>query len=181
MLFKAIAAVGVLAVAAPVAFAQNYANESTDWGVTPTTRLTTSDYHSKTPITVPGAKATVTTVELKAMLGSPNPPLLFDVLNGEVQKRIVIPGAIFLGFDAGDGRVFYAEKARFAKMLAKATGGDKQKAMVFYCLGPDCWLSYNATLRAVGEGYTNVMWYRGGIEAWKAAGLPFVGAKPYAW
>ena len=33
-------------------------------------------------------------------------------------------------------------------------------------------MSYNAALRAINAGYTNVKWYRGGIEAWKAAGLP---------
>ena len=33
-------------------------------------------------------------------------------------------------------------------------------------------MSYNASLRAIALGYTNVLWYRGGIEAWKQAGLP---------
>jgi hypothetical protein len=33
-------------------------------------------------------------------------------------------------------------------------------------------MSYNAALRAINAGYTNVLWYRGGIEAWKMAGLP---------
>ena len=33
-------------------------------------------------------------------------------------------------------------------------------------------MSYNASLRAINLGYTNVLWYRGGIEAWKQAGLP---------
>ncbi len=39
-------------------------------------------------------------------------------------------------------------------------------------LSRECWVSYNAALRAINAGYTNVLWYRGGIEAWKAAGLP---------
>jgi rhodanese-related sulfurtransferase len=33
-------------------------------------------------------------------------------------------------------------------------------------------MSYNAALRAIAAGYSNVLWYRGGIEAWKAAGMP---------
>ena len=41
-----------------------------------------------------------------------------------------------------------------------------------YCQGTYCWMSYNAALRAINLGYTNVLWYRGGIEAWKQAGLP---------
>src|SRR5262249_16667725 len=48
--------------------------------------------------------------------------------------------------------------------------------LVFFCHSSKCWLSYNAALRAIGAGYTNVLWYRGGIAAWKAAGLPLVKA-----
>lgn len=33
-------------------------------------------------------------------------------------------------------------------------------------------MSYNAALRAINLGYRNVLWYRGGIEAWQAAGQP---------
>jgi PQQ-dependent catabolism-associated CXXCW motif protein len=44
--------------------------------------------------------------------------------------------------------------------------------LVFFCVNSQCWLSYNASLRAAALGYTNVYWYRGGIESWRAAGLP---------
>jgi rhodanese-related sulfurtransferase len=159
------------------AFAQTYADEATDWGVRPTSELETKYYHAKTPTTVPGAK-TVTTAELKKLLDGPNPPLLFDVLKG---SSVVIAGAIYLGSNAGDGRVFAMDKARFAKMLTAVTNGDKNRQMVFYCLSSMCWLSYNAALRAVGEGYQNVLWYRGGFDAWKAAGYSFAKAQPYAW
>jgi len=167
----------LLALGASPASAQSYADEGTDWGVKPTSELETKYYHSKTPTTVPGAR-TVSTVELKKLLDSPNPPLLFDVLK---ESKMMIRGALYLGSSAGDGRVFPADKARFAKMLEAVTNGDKNKSMVFYCLSSYCWLSYNAVLRAVGEGYQNVLWYRGGFDAWKAAEYPFVGAQPYAW
>ena len=127
----------------------SYANEDIDWGVSPTKDMTTI-YHAKTPTMVPGAK-TVKTVELKALLAQSDLPLVFDVLNGEVSARVVITGAIFLGFDGGDGRVYGAEKARFAKMLETITGGNRDKVLVFYCLNSECWLSYNAANRAVGE------------------------------
>jgi rhodanese-related sulfurtransferase len=35
-----------------------------------------------------------------------------------------------------------------------------------------CWLSRNATVRTVALGYSQVYWYRGGRNAWIAAGLP---------
>ena len=36
------------------------------------------------------------------------------------------------------------------------------------------WLSVNAALRARRAGYARVGWYRGGLAAWQAAGLPVV-------
>ena len=44
--------------------------------------------------------------------------------------------------------------------------------MVFFCQGAHCWESYNASLRAIDLGYTNVYWYRGGLSSWQEAGLP---------
>ena len=43
-----------------------------------------------------------------------------------------------------------------------------------YCLSAECWLSYNATLRALRLGYLDALWYRGGIEAWTDARLPHI-------
>jgi len=57
-------------------------------------------------------------------------------------------------------------------MLERLTQGRKDVVLVFYCLSPECCMSYNGALRAIHAGYTNVLWYRGGIEAWKTAGLP---------
>ena len=60
----------------------------------------------------------------------------------------------------------------FGEYLRQATGGDMSKMLVFYCGGPQCWGSYNASLRAIRMGYRNVHWYRGGLQAWQEAGLP---------
>lgn len=30
-------------------------------------------------------------------------------------------------------------------------------------------MSYNAALRAINMGFTQVYWYRGGVEAWRQA------------
>jgi rhodanese-related sulfurtransferase len=43
---------------------------------------------------------------------------------------------------------------------------------VFYCLGRDSWFSVNAAMSAKKMGYSQVGWYRGGFESWKAAKLP---------
>jgi PQQ-dependent catabolism-associated CXXCW motif protein len=156
-----------------------FADEDKDFGVAPTKTLTTT-YHQETPLSVPGA-ITIKTLALKKLIDSATPPVVIDALGGTPGKRVVIPTAVWLGFDAGDGRVFAAERAKFAAVLSKLTNADKSKPIVFYCLGVECWLSYNAALRAVEEGYKNVYWYRGGWESWKAARMPFVKGEQYAW
>jgi PQQ-dependent catabolism-associated CXXCW motif protein len=93
---------------------------------------------------------------------------LFDVLGGDVHQSL--PGAIWLP-GAGRGQSFTDTiQARFAQALEAAAKGDRKRVLVFFCQGPECWLSYNAALRAVRLGYETVYWYRGGIEAWIAAG-----------
>ena len=48
----------------------------------------------------------------------------------------------------------------------------KSDPVIFYCNGPSCRRSDNAVVIAVDCGYTNVYWFRGGIEAWKANNYP---------
>ncbi|HTO10396.1 MAG TPA: rhodanese-like domain-containing protein [Candidatus Binatia bacterium] len=66
------------------------------------------------------------------------------------------------------------ERLGFA--LAGLTRGDKNAPLAFFCLSAECWLSYNAALRARTLGYTAVSWYRGGVKAWEAAGLDLLDA-----
>ncbi|MBM3346586.1 MAG: sulfurtransferase, partial [Betaproteobacteria bacterium] len=61
---------------------------------------------------------------------------------------------------------------QFIDLMAKLTRGEKSRPLVFFCVSAQCWLSYNAALQAVAAGYSRVYWYRGGIEAWRSAGLP---------
>jgi len=51
---------------------------------------------------------------------------------------------------------------------------DKSAQMVIFCHDGTCPWSYNLASQAVAAGYTAVYWYRGGINAWTAAGLPTV-------
>ena len=49
---------------------------------------------------------------------------------------------------------------------------DKTAQIVMFCHDGGCPMSYQMATQALGEGYTNVFWYRGGINAWMAAGGP---------
>lgn len=157
----------LLLVLAACLAAPAIANEDIDYGLAPVSVLRTADYHAPTPREIPGAK-TIGTSALRDSLQAQPQPLLFDVLGGEVHTSL--PGAIWLP-GAGRGQSFTdTVQARLAQTLHALTKGDRKRPLVFFCQGPQCWLSYNAALRAVALGYEAVFWYRGGIEAWMAAG-----------
>jgi rhodanese-related sulfurtransferase len=61
--------------------------------------------------------------------------------------------------------------------LARATGGDRAKLLVIYCLR-NCWMSWNAAKRILSMGYANVAWYPDGTDGWTDERLPVVQAQP---
>lgn len=145
------------------------ANEVADHGVAPQAELRRGEYDAPTPLAVPGAQ-TIGTAELRRLLqrGAAERPVLVDVLGGD--GHLSLPGAAWLP-GAGRGESFDdGLQARLGGALAVLTGGNRAHPVVFFCASTRCWLSYNAALRALRLGYTNVLWYRGGIEAWGAGG-----------
>lgn len=154
-----------------------YANEDHDWGVPPATQLRTVGYHEPTPTRIPGGKV-VTTGELKALLEQPAKPYIIDVLGGGVHRTIA--GAFWM-IGAGAGDMSRDEEKRFADAVAAFAGGDKGRPLVFFCVDSECWLSYNAALRTIALGYTNVMWYRGGIAAWRVSEGSMTQSDPFFW
>jgi len=159
----------LLALHAATSPAQVFADEDRDWGVAPPTALRRAPYAAPTPVELPGGRV-LRTLELKRLLEGPQPPLLVDVASGD--SRITLAKALWLP-GMGRGVSFLDDiQSELAARLARATGSDKAKPIVFFCVDSRCWLSYNASLRALALGYTRVYWYRGGIEAWRAARLP---------
>jgi PQQ-dependent catabolism-associated CXXCW motif protein len=155
--------------------ARTFADEDRDWGVAPTTATRGGRLHAPTPTTIPGAK-TIRTMELRAMLGQSPSPVLIDVLGGNGHRTIA--GAHWLR-EPGEATFGNAEKERFREDLERLTVGRKSVPIVFFCLSSECWMSYNAALRAIDLGYTGVYWYRGGTTAWQRAGFAMREAEPY--
>ena len=155
--------------AQPATGENGYANESRDWGIAPTNQLRQQPYHGPTPIQIPGAQV-MQTRQLQAMLAGPASPILIDVLSDP--GHLTLAGAVWLS-GAGRGANFLDPvQSVLTQLLRQLSGGDKSRPMVFFCASAECWLSYNAALRAAAAGYSRVYWYRGGVEAWVAAGLP---------
>lgn len=142
--------------------------EREDLGVPPIRQLHAGAMHGPTPASIPGGQV-ITTQGLQSLIAERKAPfLLLDVLGGPQ----VIPGAQYAVPASQPGSFNDATQQQFGQFLAQATGGNKEMPLVLYCQSRECWMSYNAALRAINLGYRNVLWYRGGIEAWQAAGQP---------
>lgn len=146
----------------------NYADEKTDWGIQPQSVLN-DQAAGHTPLTVPGA-TTITTAQLARMLADGKKPLLIDALKTEPHETIA--GAHRLWFAASSGSLDDDVGKLVGAVLGKLTGRDAGYPIVVFCVNSSCWESYNATLRTLAAGYTNVYWYRGGLDAWAGAKLP---------
>ncbi len=146
------------------------AGEMEDFGIPSTTELRSAGHSSPTPLEISGGSL-IGTHALRDLVIKAEPsmrPVLVDVLGGNGHASL--PGTVWLA-DAGRGASFEdATQRRLADALQALTGGERARPLVFFCQGPRCWLSYNAALRAIRLGYRAVYWYRGGIEAWLAAG-----------
>ena len=151
--------------------------EDKNWDIKPTESPEARQYHSPTPMSIPGGRV-IKTLELKALLESSDKVVVIDVLGSKTRKTI--PGAFWM-HGAGDGRFFAAEKNRFSAALEKLTEGNKDRPLVFLCLNSECWLSYNASLHAIEAGYKDVIWYRGGTDSWRGASLDWKEPERVSW
>lgn len=141
--------------------------ELQDYGVPPQQQLQAT-MHGPTPTRIPGGEV-ITTDRMIGLvqqnMQGRNAALVFHVLGPGPR----LPGAENAGPAAQAGSFNDATQQEFGRYLQQVTGGDKARPMVFYCQSTQCWMSYNAALRAIAMGYSRVYWYRGGIEAWQQA------------
>ncbi|MCK9489988.1 MAG: rhodanese-like domain-containing protein [Xanthomonadales bacterium] len=139
--------------------------ELQDYGVPPQRELQ-ANTHGPTPTSIPGGQV-ITTDRLLAMYqqGMQSGGLLvFHVLG----PGPTLPMAQNAVGAAQAGNFQDQTQQEFGQYLQQVSQGNKALPMVFYCQSTYCWMSYNAALRAINMGYTQVYWYRGGIEAWQA-------------
>jgi PQQ-dependent catabolism-associated CXXCW motif protein len=87
-----------------------------------------------------------------------------------------IPGALWLP-DVGFGALSDVTEAYLKTHLDKATDGNLDHPVVFYCR-VDCWMSWNTAKRAMSYGYTDVYWFADGTDDWFFEGFDFAILKP---
>jgi PQQ-dependent catabolism-associated CXXCW motif protein len=147
----------------------------------------TGDYRSPVPATLNGAKvidageAARVWREKTAVLIDvlPRPPKPESLPAGTIWRdpvRTSVPGSAWLP-NVGYGVLAPAVEQYFASRLQSLTGGDKDRALVFFC-ERDCWMSWNAAKRALTLGYRNVSWFADGTDGWLEADLPLAAIQP---
>lgn len=145
------------------------------------------DYRSPVPPSLKGARV-IGADEAESLLGegkaifidvyprAPKPP---DLPAGTVWRdptHMSIAGGKWLP-NVGYGVLAAEPEAYFKRNLETWTAGDKAKPLVFYCL-KNCWMSWNAAKRALSWGYTQVIWFADGTDAWQDSGNELVKIEP---
>lgn len=109
----------------------------------------------------------------------PQPPKPANLPKGTIWRTPAhesISGAYWLA-NVGYGVLSDDFEGYFRDGLQRLTGGDRNRALVFFCLR-DCWMSWNAARRALEFGYSNVIWFPDGTDAWRELGLPIEAITP---
>lgn len=145
------------------------------------------DYRSPVPMTLKGAR-TVTEVDVETLLAKDPNLLLIDVYPRAPKPKNLPKGTIWRDPihrtmdgahwlpNVGYGVLSPDLEAYFKTHLTRLTAASKETPVVFFCLR-DCWMSWNAAKRAVEWGYTDVLWFRDGTDAWQEAGHELVKAQ----
>jgi len=130
--------------------------------------------HGATPTAAPTGGKPITTQELVKLYKSEPGLVVLDSLQVAVAKKQTLPSANWLhGAGWAAEKFNTAIEKNFAKAMA-AIAPSKDTPIVSYCENWECWLSWNTAMRLSVLGYTRIYWYRGGMDAWKAAKLPLV-------
>src|SRR5262245_22634598 len=139
----------------------------------------TDDYRSPVPKTLKGARV-ISAEEAEPLWRDksavfidvcPRPPKPDNLPAGTVWRdptHMSMDGAHWLP-NVGYGVLSPAFEDYFRTRLARLTGDDKAKPVVFFCQ-KDCWMSWNAAKRALEWGYASVIWFSEGTDAWQEAG-----------
>lgn len=139
-----------------------HADERAEAGMPPPPgeRLQGGDF-TPTPLVIAGANR-IETEALAGRLGRRPAPLVVDVGRG----RAAIRDAVMLS-DAQAA----LDRAGLAPLLA-GPAGSLEQGIVVMGTGASGVNSYNFCLHLIAIGFKRISWYRGGEEAWAAAGLP---------
>jgi len=89
---------------------------------------------------------------------------------------VIIDNRTVADYDAGhiEGAVHLIDTDMTGEDVLRRVVRSKDAPILFYCNGVKCGRAANATIKAVGWGYSRVYYYALGLVEWKHRGLPLV-------
>lgn len=172
--------------------AQSSTDSVQEYDVDPQTGFRMERYRAPVPASIPGGQV-LTTADVQHLLAqraSGNDNTVFidvypprgmgpDPIDGSwiiTEEHQTIDGSIWLP-EVGRGYLEPGHEDYFRRNLVTATQGDTSLPVLFFCTA-DCWQSWNAAVRAIQWGYTQVLWYPVGTDGWQEAGESLVDVQP---
>lgn len=131
--------------------------------------LALADDAPPTPTSLKGGK--VISVDDAAALSKSKGAVFVDTRSTLNYGKGHVPGAIGAAYKEKSEKVENFDSSIDQFDFAKIPT-DKAAKIVFYSDGPTGWKSYKAAVMAIKQGYTNVMYLRGGFNDWTAKNLP---------
>ena len=139
-------------------------------------------YHAPTTLTPPVGVRRIMPDEINAYLKQQANPILIDVYGAIFREESLdfdgawlvstphrsIPGSTWLP-NVGKQSLIPIVEDYFRLHLKRLTNDDPTKMIVIFCV-EDCWMAWNAAKRAAEWGYTDVAWFREGVDAWNDRG-----------
>jgi hypothetical protein len=142
-----------------------YADEQVDEHVPPSDVPLTGDRFAATPRSLPHGRV-IDTAEMQVLLRGTAAKLVIDVGTGSAAPDVAVWG--------GPGDKPHGNDQFLDDTARPFAAAHPHSPIVIMGDGTYGVMAYNAALHLVSAGYENVLWYRGGEEAWVAHGLPSV-------
>ena len=154
---------------------RDHVDEDVDPGLPITAGVQANPLNAATPRGAPGVSV-IRTSELAAFFdrqsdGRDEQPLLLSTMCSDCLD-IVFPGSIRVPQSLRHEPVTDEQRGALKAWLDRLLDGNPMRRLITISWNAERWHGRNLALELVALGYPNVSWYRGGLEAWDAAGLP---------
>jgi rhodanese-related sulfurtransferase/V8-like Glu-specific endopeptidase len=140
--------------------------------VDPTDLLRADNFTAETPASIPGGKTVAPLQAWNAILGGVKNPQQKPVVLAAIGDDLGPPTARKLPDEASKGGSYDDRSQATLARAMQSIAPSKSTPLIVYCDSISSWLGYNAALRLIYLGYTDVRWMKPGLLGWTEDALP---------
>jgi adenylate cyclase len=154
---------------------RDHVDEDVDPGLPITVGVRANPLNAPTPRGASGVSV-IRTFELAGLIdqqrgGGAEQPLVLSTMCSDCLD-IIFPGSIHVPQYLRHEPMTDEQRGVLKAWLDPLLDGNPRRRLITMSWNAERWHGRNLALELVALGYPNVSWYRGGLEAWDAAGLP---------